>query len=103
MPLYSVSPGRLIVTNRKPAKIVKREVLLKSNYLEKVAIKSITSVKGYMEVARQELQKNGIKLFINVIPPLHKGKTRKILLDKLNIEMADGEKLTLPMSWWYLI
>lgn len=103
LPLYTISPGRLIVNDKKHSKTVKREVWLKSNYFEKVDIKSITSAKGYMEVARQEHQKNSVKLFINVTPPAQKINTRKILLDRLNIEMADGEKITLPMSWLYLI
>lgn len=109
--LYIVSPGRFVVRDAEPGKVVSRELWVKSNYFEDVDIESITSTKGYMKVVKQEEVEvvkekergKSVKLFVEITPPPQEGKTRRYLSDKLEIKLTDGEKLTVTMSGWYVL
>lgn len=101
--LYLLSPARLVIRDVEPEKIIEREIWVKSNYKEDVEIESITSTKGFMEVVKQDKQGKSVKLFVQITPPPQEGKTRRYLSDKLEIKLADGEKLDVTMSGWYVL
>ena len=102
LPLYKVSPPRLIVRNAEPGKVIKRDVWVKSNYKDKVEIASITSMKGYMEVVDRKQQGDSVKLAVQITPPPQAGKTTRYMADKLTIKMKDGQELHVSCSGWYV-
>ncbi|MEE9365680.1 MAG: DUF1573 domain-containing protein [Dehalococcoidales bacterium] len=108
LPLYKVSPPRLIVQYAEPGKVVKRDVWVKSNYQQKVEIDSITSMKGYMEVVDRKQQGNSVKLAVQITPPPQASKAMRskamrmrYMGDKLTIKMTDGQELFVTCSGWY--
>lgn len=102
LPLYKVSPPRLIVRNAEPGKVIKRDVWIKSNYKDKVEIASITSQKGYMEVVDRKQQGDSVKLDVQITPPPQTGKTTRYMSDKLTIKTKDGQLLHVTCSGWYV-
>jgi len=101
LPLYKVSPPRLIVRNAEPGKPIKRDVWVKSNYQDKVEIASITSMKGYVKVVDRKQQGNSVKLAVQITPPSQASKAMRYMADKLTIKMKDGQELYVTVSGWY--
>ncbi|RKY08256.1 MAG: hypothetical protein DRP66_04980 [Planctomycetota bacterium] len=102
LPLYTVSPPRIILQNARPGKVVKRNVWVKSNYQGKVEIESITSAKGFMKgVECEESRGDRVKLDVEITPPPQEGKSRRYLTDKLTIKLKDGQELFVSCSGWY--
>ena len=103
LPLYTVSPPRFAVLDAQPGKVIDRQVWVKSNYRDMVEIDSITSMRGYMEIVKQETVGSSVKLHVRITPPPQEGITRRYLSDKLTIKMKDGGELAVPMSGWYAL
>ena len=101
LPLYALSPPRILLQNSEPGKVVKRTVWVKSNYQEKVEIESITSAKGYMKVVERKQQGNSVNLAVEITPPSQTGNTIRYVSDKLIIKMKDGQELFVTCIGWY--
>ncbi len=101
LPLYTVSPPRIILQNVEPGKVVKRDIWVKSNYQEKVEIESITSAKGYMKVVERKSKETSVKLAVEITLPPQESKGRRYMADKLTIKMKDGQELFITCSGWY--
>jgi hypothetical protein len=99
-PLFEVSRPNIIIQNADPAKPQEKEIWITSNYADKLQIDSITSVKNYMKVLKQESHGNRIKLTIQITPPIPEGKKRHFT-DKLEIKITDSEALSVRCSGWY--
>ncbi len=101
LPLYKVSPPRIILQNAQPGKVIKRDIWVKSNYQEKVEIESITSAKGYIKVVERESKGTSVKLAVEITPPPQTSKTMRYIADKLTIKMKDGQRIFVTCSGWY--
>ena len=101
LPLYTVSPPRIILQSAQPGKVVKRDIWVKSNYQEKVEIESATSAKGYIKVIERESKGTSLKLAVEITPPPQTSKTMRYIADKLTIKLKDGQTLFVTCSGWY--
>jgi len=101
LPLYQVSPARLILQNAEPGKKVTRQIWIKSNYQEKVEIESITSKRGYMKVVEREPRGKSIRLTLEITPPPQATGMTRYLDDRLTIKIKGGQQLSVMLNGWY--
>ncbi len=101
LPLYTLSPPRILLRNAQAGKVGKRTVWVKSNYRKNVEIESISSTKGYIEVVDRKQQGNSVNLSVEITPPPQKSKASSWMTDKLTIKMKDGQTLYVTASGFY--
>jgi len=101
LPLYTLSPPRILLQSAKAGEVVKRTIWVKSNYKKKVEIESITSTKGYIAVVDQTQQGNSVNLAVEITPPPQTSKASRWMTDKMTIKMKDGQTLYVTASGFY--
>lgn len=101
LPMYAVSPPRMIVQDAEPGKHVDRELLIMNNYNQKVEIESITSMNGCMEVTKKDVHGSSARLMVRITVPPQEGQYRRYLSDRLTIKMKDGEEASVTCTGWY--
>ena len=100
-PAFEVSRSNLIIQGADPAKPQEKEIWITSNYDDKLQIESITSLKNYMEVIKQESHGNRVKLIVKITPPVPDGKKR-YFTDRLEIKISDSDVvLSIRCNGWY--
>ncbi len=101
LPMYVITPPRLIVQEAEPGKPIDRELWVKNNYDDKVEIETITSQNGCMEVVEQQHQGSNVKMIVRITPPPQEGHNQRYMSDRLTIKMTDGDEVSITCSGWY--
>ncbi|MBW8015245.1 MAG: DUF1573 domain-containing protein [Planctomycetes bacterium] len=99
-PIVRLSSSRITLLDLIPGKPITREIMVLSNYGEKIEIESIISAKKCMKVIDQKEMGNSVKLVVEVTPH-KKTKHGNYFYDHMTINIKGGEKLTLISSGFY--
>jgi hypothetical protein len=100
MSRFSVDPPTISVLNAEPAKPVRRELWLLSNYGEEFDVNSATSNEGIIKVVGQEKIGNRYKFSLEIAPPQTKSNAR-MFTDTFSINIKDGPKIDVACRGFY--
>ncbi|HOK94815.1 MAG TPA: DUF1573 domain-containing protein [Anaerohalosphaeraceae bacterium] len=100
-PKYEVSRPRIILQNVEPQVPVIKDVIIRSNYGEKVEIASVQSRQGYMTIESQEPDGNNIKLMVKITPPAQ--GAQRYITDEMILTLKNGEELSIRCSGWFRV
>ncbi len=95
---FSVQPGRLVFLIAEPNTPEKRDIVVKNNYGENFEIASFSSQNGYIKLISESKSQNSVRLTVEVTPPM---STENHFTDSIDINLKDGEHLTIPCSGFY--
>jgi hypothetical protein len=115
LPEFTVTPPQIMLFDLQPGKTVRREIWILGNYKEDFEIESVSSQKGYLELAESEKVKGSARtvtpgvlddrvvtryqLAVDITPPAE--KTGTVLSDELHIKIADGETVRITCRGFY--
>jgi hypothetical protein len=101
-PLFEVSRPRIILQNIVPGEEILRDVWIRSNYDEKVEIKSHSSTSGMMTIDSQKQEGNHLLVMVKIVPPTDAPAAgRRYITDELVIKLADGHDVSIRCSGWF--
>jgi hypothetical protein len=90
---FQVKPDAVFLLHPRPQEPSINKVAVVSNYGEDFQIESVSSPKGMAKVLSQRTIAGGYQLEVEVTPPPRGGAS--IFTDVLNIQLSNGEKLSL--------
>lgn len=102
-PKYEVSRPRIILQNVEPQVPVVKDVIIRSNYGEKVEIASVQSRQGYMTIESQEPDGDNIKLMVKITPPAQGANAQRYITDEMILTLKSGEELSIRCSGWFRV
>ena len=101
-PRFFVSRPRIILQNAVEGAEETKEVLIRSNYGEKIEIDSVTSRNGNMEITEQTpVEGDALKLMVKIKVPVQEDNKRRYFSDELKVKLTDGYETTIRCSGWY--
>ena len=101
-PRFVVSRPRIILQNAAEGMIETKDVMIKSNYGEKVEIKSTSSENGLMELLETiPVEGDALKLMIQITVPPQGQEARRYFSDKMDIKLTNGYETEVRVSGWY--
>lgn len=101
-PRFVVSRPRIIMQNAQPGSTDVKDVLIRSNYGEKVEIESASSRGGTMEIVEtQEVEGDALKVMVKITVPPQDDSNRRYFSDELDIKLTNGFETQIRCSGWY--
>ncbi len=97
---FKTTPGSIILLNPEPLKPAVQKVIVTSNYGEQFEIESASSEKGFAKLLSQQAIANGYRLEVEITPPARDATSG--FTDMLNIQVKDGEKLSIKCYGRYV-
>ena len=98
VPLYDVTPDRIITSNAIRGKSHQRDIIVKSNYKKKIEYLSSIALKKRFEV--QEIHESERQLVIRVEPNFDK-VTSRVFDDIVRIKFKDGSSVEVKCFGWF--
>jgi hypothetical protein len=100
LPEFTVNPPQLMMFNLKADEPVQREIWILGNYEDSFEIESVASQKGTIELVEKNRIDNRYQLKVKILPPAPQGD-RFVLSDMLEVQIKDGQKLSVPFRGFY--
>jgi hypothetical protein len=97
---FKTTPGSIILVNPEPLQPAVQKIIVASNYGEQFEIESASSEKGLAKVLSQQAIANGYRLEVEITPPARDATSG--FTDMLNIQLKDGEKLSIKCYGRYV-
>ena len=99
-PKFSISPARILFLKAEPGQSEQREIMIKSNYSDKIEIGSIVSKNGLISVVGKEVNGSIANLKVVIKAPENM-KQQRFFTDSLLVKLLDGEELEIKCNGWF--
>ncbi|HUW20452.1 MAG TPA: DUF1573 domain-containing protein [Sedimentisphaerales bacterium] len=101
LPRLTLTPASLVIRDAEPQRTIRREVWVLNNYGEDFEVESASSQKGVINVLGKEKIDNRYKIELEITPPAD--ASRRFFADTLDINIKDGEKLSVNCRGFYSV
>ncbi len=99
-PKFSISPARILFLEAEPGQSEQREIMIKTNYSDKIEIGSIVSKNGLISVVGKEID-GPIATLKVVIKAPRDMKQQRFFTDSLSVKLLSGEELVIKCNGWF--